>query len=158
MHKKGVQSFLTETRPFELLANAVTSVINPQLYLAGLQASNTIQALHPNMHWASVWSGIALIVNRQTPNHRDSGGSLSMYDLLISAGTHQTCYIDITDLGAEFLYLPGTMLALSGKVLRHGVKSWSGGERICAAHFMKDGVHNRVGQPRPAWPVLEDYL
>ncbi|KZP23224.1 hypothetical protein FIBSPDRAFT_737838 [Athelia psychrophila] len=142
----------------ELLANAVTSVINPQLYLAGLQAANAVQTLQPTVLWASVWSGIALIVNRETPCHRDTGGSVSMYDLLVSAGTHQACHIDIHELGAEFLYLPGTMLALSGKALSHGVKTWGGGERICAAHFMKDGVHNRVGQARPGWPILDDYL
>lgn len=158
MHKKGVLSFIAETSPLELLANAVTSVIHPQLYSAGLQAMHAIQILHPNTPWASVWSGIALIVNRETPYHRDSGGSVSMYDLLVSAGTHQACYIDVFELGAEFLYLPGTMLALSGKALSHRVKSWAGGERICGAHFMKDGVHNRVAQPRPAWPVLDDYL
>ncbi|KZP07464.1 hypothetical protein FIBSPDRAFT_759968 [Athelia psychrophila] len=158
MHKRGVPSFITETGPMELLANAVTSVINPQLYLAGLQAANAVQTLQPTVLWASVWSGIALIVNRETPCHRDTGGSVSMYDLLVSAGTHQACHIDIHELGAEFLYLPGTMLALSGKALSHGVKTWGGGERICAAHFMKDGVHNRVGQARPGWPILDDYL
>lgn len=158
MHKKGVQSFITEIQPLELLADAVTSIINPQLYYVGRQASRLVQTLHPTTPWASVWSGIALIVNRETPLHRDSGGSASMYDLLISAGTHQTCHIDVYELGAEFVYLPGTMVALSGKVLRHGVKTWGGGERICAAHFMKDGVHNRMGQPRPSWPELDDYL
>ncbi|KZP29240.1 hypothetical protein FIBSPDRAFT_727514 [Athelia psychrophila] len=158
MHKKGVPLFISETSPLELLVNVVTSVINRQLYSAGLQAVNAVCTLHPATPWASVWSGVALIVNRETPYHRDTGGSVSMYDLLVSAGTHQTCHIDIQELGAAFVYLPGTMLAMSGKALSHGVKSWSGGERICAAHFMKDGVHNRVGQPRPAWPILDDYL
>ncbi|KZP34555.1 hypothetical protein FIBSPDRAFT_718978 [Athelia psychrophila] len=158
MHKEGVFSFIAETTPLEILANTVTSVINPQLYSAGQQAIHVIQTLHPNIPWPSVWSGIALIVNRETPYHRDTGGSISMYDLLVSAGTHQAAYIEIVELGAEFLYLPGTMVALSGIVLKHRVKSWVGGERICSAHFMKDSVHNRLGQARPAWPVLDDYL
>lgn len=158
MKKKGVPSFVQESYPLELLVNAVTSIINPDLYSAGLKTMQAIQSQHPTTNWMSIWSGIGLIVNRETPYHRDSGGSISMYDLLVSAGTHQTCYLEVAELGAEFLYLPGTMLALSGKVLMHRVASWAGGERICAAHFMKDGVHNRFGQARPAWPVLDDYL
>lgn len=158
MLKKGAPSFIQENYPLELLVNAVTSVINPDLYSAGLQAIQAIQNQQPITLWPSIWSGVAVIVNRETPYHRDSGGSISMYDLLVSAGTHQMCHIEVAELGAEFVYLPGTIVALCGKVLMHRVVSWGGGERICAAHFMKDGVHNRFGQPRPAWPVLEDYL
>ncbi|KZP27740.1 hypothetical protein FIBSPDRAFT_730442, partial [Athelia psychrophila] len=51
--------------------------------------------------WPSVWSGIALIVNRETPYHCDTGGSISMYDLLVSAGTHQAACIEITILQCE---------------------------------------------------------
>lgn len=158
MTKNGVPSFIARSRPLETLVNAVTSVINPELYLAGLHAIHSIQNTLPATPWSSVWSGIALIVNRETPYHRDGGGAISMYDLLVSAGTHQSCYVEVEEIGAEFLYLPGTMLALSGRVLMHRVVSWAGGERICSAHFMKDAVHHRLGQPRPSWPVLEDYF
>lgn len=154
MHKR----FLTSNATFELVVNVITSVINPSLYSAGLQAQQSIQTFHSSSPWFSVWSGIALIVNRETPSHWDSGGSLAMHDLLVSAGTHQACYLDVDELGAEFLYLPGTILALSGKALSHQVKSWAGGERICAAHFMRDSVHHRLGLVRPTWPSLDDYL
>lgn len=158
MQKKGVHSFITENHPLGLLVDAVTSVINPELYFSGLHAIQSLQNGCSTTPWTSVWSGMALIVNRETPSHRDSGGSISMHDLLVSAGTHQVCYLEVAELGAEFLYLPATMLALSGKALSHRVKSWGGGERICLAHFMKDGVHNQLHQPRPAWPLLDDYL
>lgn len=158
MTKCGVPSFIARNRPLETLVNAVTSVINPELYSAGLHAIHSINSSPHATPWLSAWSGITLIVNRETPYHRDSGGSISMYDLLVSSGTHQSCYIEVEELGAEFLYLQGTMLALSGKVLMHRVMSWAGGERICAAHFMKDAVHHRLNQPRPSWPVLENYF
>jgi hypothetical protein len=47
---------------------------------------------------------------------------------------------------------------VTGRVLCHGVSSWSGGERICLAHFMKDVVLDRLGQPRPGWMKLDDFL
>jgi len=148
----------------ELICNAITSVVAPQMYDAGMGAT---QGLCQGMHlanpadafttWSSVWSGISVIVNRKTPLHRDWGGAFPIYDLLVSGGTHTGCFLDIPDLGSRLRYLPGTAVAISGKVLRHGVKDWEGGERVCNAHFMKDAVHQRLGQPRPNWPRLDDY-
>lgn len=158
MRRKGVFAFLKCITPLETLLNAVTSVINHDLYSTGLAAIQRILSANPSIAWNSVWSGFALIVNRETPYHRDSGGSITMHDLLFSAGTHQDCYIEVAELGAEFLYLPGTAVALCGKALRHWVKSWAGGERIAVAHFMKDAVHNRLGLERPGWPLLDHYL
>lgn len=150
--------FLKSMAPLESILNGVTSVINQKLYQSGLEAMQTILTQNPALSWGSVWSGFSLIVNRMTPYHRDSGASISMYDLLFSAGTHQDCYIEVAELEAQFLYLPGTLLAVCGKVLKHRVESWAGGERICVAHFMKDAVHNRLGIARPEWPLLDDYL
>ena len=82
----------------------------------------------------------------------------SDYDLLVSAGTHVDCVLDIADLGASFSYQPGTAIAVVGKVLCHGVKCWDGGERICQDHFMKDAVHDRLGLSRPSWVNYADYI
>jgi len=105
-----------------------------------------------------VWSGFSLIVNRKTFFHRDVGAAPMDYDLLFSSGTHQQCTLDVQDLGLRLSYLPGTGVAIAGKVLRHGVRTWEGGERICQARFMKDAVHDRLGQQRPEWVCHEDYL
>ncbi len=80
------------------------------------------------------------------------------YDLLFSSGTHEQCMLDVRDLGLRLSYLPGTAVAIAGKVLRHGVEAWDGGERICQARFMKDAVHDRLGQQRPDWVCHKDYL
>jgi hypothetical protein len=66
--------------------------------------------------------------------------------------------MEILELGLKMPYLPGTGMAVAGKVLRHGVESWEGGERICQARFIKDAVHDRLGQPRPDWVCFEDYF
>ena len=54
--------------------------------------------------------------------------------------------------------LSGTAIAISGKILRHSVRDWKGGEQICVAHVIKDAVHARLMQPRPSWPMHADYL
>ena len=114
---------------------------------------------HPNLkYWTSVWSGFAEIINRKTYLHCDVSAALMDYDLLFSSGTHKRCMLDVKDLGLKLSYLPGTGVAIAGKVLRHGVGSWDGGERICQAWFMKDAICDCLGQQRPEWVCHNDYL
>lgn len=153
------------TEALEMACNAITVAIAPELYLAG-QASMQLLKQGVGLNsllscvgsWVSAWSGISIIVNRVTPSHRDPGAACSVYDLLVSGGTHTQCSLDVPDIGASFSYLPGTVVGVCGKVLRHKVEGWEGGERICAAHFIKDAVHDRLKQIRPSWPRHPDYL
>ena len=165
LRSSDAAQFLATTYEFNLICNAITAIISPSLYSAGLSAisqihdGSVLRNHHPIVNdWTSVWSGCALIVNRTTPIHRDWGAAASAYDLLVSAGTHTDCDLHLPDIGARFRYLPGTIVGISGKVLRHEVPDWHGGERICCAYFMKDAVHGRLELPRPPWPCLTDYL
>ena len=165
MKKDSTASFLQVTSSQAIISNAITALIAPEQYDGGLAAIQRLKGegvlanMHPNIGlWISVWSGFSLIVNRVTPNHRDFGGAPSDYDLLVSAGTHVDCILDIADLGASFSYQPGTAIAVVGKVLRHGVKCWDGGEQICQAHFMKDAVRDCLGLSQPSWVNYADYI
>lgn len=143
----------------------MTALVAPQQYDSGLAAiqqikdSQELDSLHPNLDcWYSIWSGFSLIVNRMTPFHRDHGALAPCFDLLVSGGTHSDCKLELPDIGATLSYIPGTGVFVTGRVLCHGVSGWSGGERICQAHFMKDAVHDRLGQPRPGWINIDDFL
>jgi hypothetical protein len=157
--------YLKITKHKELITNAITAAIAPDLYQSGLAAIERLKLgeglnkILPCVQlWVSVYSGVALIVNRVTPSHRDPGAAPSSYDFLVAGGDYQQCTLDCADIGARFSYLPGTAIAISGKILRHSVHDWKGGERICVAHFIKDAVHARLMQPRPSWPMHADYL
>ena len=69
-------------------------------------------------------------MNRVTLFHRDLGGAPDHFDLLFSSGTHDICSLKVPNLGAKLLYQPGTAVAMTGRVLWHGVMMWEGGERI----------------------------
>jgi hypothetical protein len=159
------ETFFSSTYSLSVLCNAMTALVASQQYDSGQAAIQQIKdgkeldSLHPNLgYWHSIWSGFSLIVNRMTVFHRDPGASAPCFDLLISGGTHSDCKLELPDIGATLSYAPGTGVFVTGRVLRHGVKSWSGGERICLAHFMKDIVHDRLGQPRPEWTNIDDFL
>ena len=49
-------------------------------------------------------------------------------------------------------------MALPGKLFMHEVGEWSGGERICVSHYMKDNVHECLKVSQPNWPRQDDYL
>ena len=82
---------------------------------------------------------------------------LTMTSSLV-VGHTQSVFLEVQELGLGLSYTPGTGVLIAGKVLRHGVDTWEGGERICLARFIKDSVHDRLGQPRPSWVLHENYF
>ncbi|KAI6098440.1 hypothetical protein EDD16DRAFT_1498337, partial [Pisolithus croceorrhizus] len=107
--------------------------------------------------WPSIYLGIDVIVNQETPPHLDQVSAPSLLDLVVSLGTHDAQF-HISELGTIFCYQPGTMIYLAGKLLTHSVPKWETGERIALAHHMKDAVHNRFGLARPAFTKQKDLL
>ncbi|KAI5993177.1 hypothetical protein EDC04DRAFT_2613445 [Pisolithus marmoratus] len=85
--------------------------------------------------WPSIYLGIDVIVNQETPPHQDQASAPSLLDLV-----------------------PGTMVFLAGKLLTHSVPKWEKGERIALAHYMKDAIHNRFGLARPMFTMQKDLL
>ncbi|KAI6023235.1 hypothetical protein BKA83DRAFT_4053754, partial [Pisolithus microcarpus] len=107
--------------------------------------------------WPSIYLGIGVIVNQETPPHLDQVSAPSLLDLVVSLGTHDA-HFHISEIGTIFDYKPGTMIYLAGKVLTHSVPKWGKGERIALAHYMKDAVHNRFGLPRPPFTQQKHLL
>ena len=160
----GMQ-FIHDIQDAERIVDCILNLICPELHSIGTQAINKLKegAWLENRHesikqWTSMYSGIEVIVNRVTPVHRDPAAAPTMYDFLISAGTHEEVWLDLPDVKARLSYNPGTAVALSGRVLRHGVAKWISGERICIAHFIRENVHERLGLHRPDWVTQRDYL
>ena len=159
-------NFMADIAVTENLCNIMTSLIHPDLFRASQESIYTIKnnpslvaSYHENVQlWPSVFGAIQVIVNRLTPAHRDQGGFPTSYDLLLSLGTHKEARMNLRELGATFRYTPGCVMFLSGKVLLHECMSWSGGDRICVTHFIKDTVHERCSVQRPRWPTEKDIL
>jgi hypothetical protein len=144
------------------ILSAILSVIHPDLYDAGLQ---TIQRLigTPQVdrqdvlrHWASAFSGVAVISNRRTPIHRDTGSRFNWYDLLVTLGRYQNCNLELPSLGISLDYGPGTVVGISGMVLEHEVPEVEG-DRVCYAYFMRDNVHEWAKVPGSSWMDTKHY-
>lgn len=154
LKSQKVRRWLQKVELFERFANAILGIVHPDLLQAGLEANAILNdnSSDKPYNWTSAYSGMDLIVNRITPPHRDAGGALSFYDLLVSLGEGHQANFQVTDLGACFTYQPGTLIFLTGKVLEHAVPAWGGGERAIIAHYMKDLLHDRMDVPCPSLP------
>ena len=95
-------------------------------------------------HWSTVYTNLSLISNRKTPLHRDPQSRSDWFDLLATVGEYQDCFLNIPTLGVQLEYSPGTVVAFSGRLLRHGVIE-EGGDRCCLAYYMRDNIHNWLG-------------
>ncbi|KAI6098689.1 hypothetical protein F5141DRAFT_1010592, partial [Pisolithus sp. B1] len=73
--------------------------------------------------WPSIYLGIDIIVNQETPPDLDQVSTPSLLDSVVSLGTHDSCF-HISEIGTTFDFKPGTMIYLAGKVLTHSVPKW----------------------------------
>jgi hypothetical protein len=123
-----------------MLLGAVVSIINPAVYDTGTRFIQEIRN-HPQRvakrenlgmlmeSWTSPYTSASLISNRDSSPHRDKSGGYSTMDLLLSIGNYSHGRFHVPGLGYEFLYTPGTVIGVTGRVLEHGATC--SGERLC---------------------------
>jgi hypothetical protein len=140
--------------------NLILGLTHPELAAAATRAQRQLRFLPSTRHtlWPSIFTGIAVIVNRITPPHTDRGGEPEWYDLLVSAGSSQKAVLKLDELDAELEYRPGTIVLLCGKCLTHSVDSWGEGDRICLAHFLKANVFKRLGIRKVGWSIQPELV
>jgi hypothetical protein len=147
----GVEAFL----------NCVFFMVHPELQTAGASALDYLKGDSDTSGVANSWSsnfmGIAVIINRRTPAHRDGGGMPPWYDLLLGCGSYEDCTLDLPDLGLKMDYGPRTGVFLCGNLLRHEVKRWGGQDRICYAQFMRRRVLDRFGLVADGWSTQRSF-
>lgn len=154
LRKTVIQQWLEFIEPVEQLLNAVLQVVHPELWSASCSAISSLleDPPIPVPCWPTVYSGMDVIANRQTPAHIDKGGAVTFYDHLVNFGQDHDARFCLDDLDAQFVYRPGTSVLLIGRVFKHAVPPWSGGERLVIAHYSKDLVHDRLQVARPSLP------
>ena len=130
---------MEETAEPEEFLNFVLLLIHPSLHKTGSSILQILQGLQETAEiaslWTSIFTGIAVISNRETPSHVDYNGRMEWYDLLTAKGSHSSCStrLDLPEMGLSLAYGPGTVVALSGQIFEHCVRFWGDGDRICYA-------------------------
>jgi hypothetical protein len=155
--KKAATDWLAKMAPLEMEYSLILGLTHLALAAAATEAKARLlsqpHTFESTSLWPSIFTGIAVIVNRLTPEHKDSGGMHLWYDLLVSAGDAKGVVLKMPELGAEIRYKPGTIVLLCGKSLIHSVDSWGEGDRICLAHFLKENVFKRLEIEEVGWSM-----
>jgi hypothetical protein len=143
---------------------ALLGIIHPELYAAGHQVYHNLidnpailqegdAVLEVLQYWTSPFSGYVIISNWLTLLHRDNYSQGAWYDLLTMVGEYSGSKLILGNLGVELSYELGTMVALLGKLIWHGITE-ADGHRICITQFMRDNMVERAGIEAPRWMTL----
>jgi 2-oxoglutarate-Fe(II)-dependent dioxygenase family protein len=163
------EQWVRENREFSQLCGGLLAIVHSELYSACLDVYDKFyedpetfirnpDAFRDSMEsWGNPFGGLALICNRETPEHRDNNSRYYWYDILATIGKYCGLDIYIPGTGWRFSYESGTLVALGGRALTHAVKE-ANGERICFAYFVRDKVHQHAGKMTGSWPVMEEIL
>jgi hypothetical protein len=151
---KGGRDWLSSIAESSLVLSSIIRVIHPELFEMGMQAMQAMQACGNLIEvlnlWYSIFNGVQVISNRETPIHRDNFTRSEWYDLLATVGPYHGAIFELPGLGIRLAYNSGTVIGLCGRVLQHGV-SIADGERICLAYFMRQNIQRRLGTTMATW-------
>ena len=137
------------------LLGGILYIVQPELFEAGMDCFNRLKA-NESVHkefamftevlelWATPFNALSVICNRASPLHRDAQGDQQWFDLITTVGEYSGAQLILPDVGMQMEYASGTVVAFSGKRLRHEVTPHVG-NRICIAQYMRKPVHRRVG-------------
>jgi hypothetical protein len=100
--------------------------------------------------WIVPFSGLSVISNQETPLHRDVQGRQNWFDILATFGKYTEGRMELPGIGYQLEYNPGTIVAIAGKTVVHGVGKCNA-DRVCIVYYMRDKVHKQLGIPAGGW-------
>jgi hypothetical protein len=144
----------------------ILSIIHPELYQLGreaiVQLAETQESItgHEDLpailrEWASPFSAMSVISNRESPCHRDMSGRNPWYDMLVTTGNYSHGRLELPGIGVRLSYDPRTVVALASRLLVHGAAEIKG-DRACFALYMRNNVHERLGIRAGNWMNLNE--
>jgi hypothetical protein len=129
------------------------AIMHPDMYVMGQEAlvqlggwaererdGNILEVLPM---WPSVYSVTSVMVNQVSPFHLDIQGWPQWLDLLVSIRDHEELDMVLPTIGLRLWYDPGSVLAMSGQLIKHGVGPVSGNRGV-VSFYMRDNVHDHM--------------
>jgi hypothetical protein len=92
-----------------------------------------------------VYEGHQILLNIRSGEHVDRHDPKRSFAGLTAFGGHKGGYLVFPELGIRVRLEPRDGVFLRGRMLRHFVQDWEGGQRICIAHFTHSTVWRMEG-------------
>lgn len=98
-----------------------------------------------------VYEGREILLNVRSGEHYDRQDPKRSWAGMVALGHHRGGYLVFPELGVRMRLEPGDIVFCRGRMLRHFVEDWEGGQRICLPHFTHSSIwrlmkmHHLVG-------------
>lgn len=142
------------------LCSGILRIMHPKLYDIAKTTLDTLRMdplfTHSITNWASVFTAVSIISNRETPFHRDTRGLQCGMDLLTTVGPYSFARLVLPSLKLQMNYSSGSVVGLLGKLVRHGV-SHADGPRVCYAWYVRESIFKYVNAQEVDWASVDDY-
>ena len=162
----GHQFLLNMSESFALMG-ATLVLIHPSLFAAGMNAmakmaAGLVTCKEPDLVkevmklWPLPFNAFLVISNRQTVPHHDVQGMLLNYNLLTTFRSYNDGCFKVLAVSLRFVYNPGTLIRISGKILLHGVGVVSS-DWICITSYFQEKVMERIGMHESESTTHKDF-
>ena len=159
--KPAASDLLDAISESNAILSAILAVMNPVLYDAGWETVKHLRATpeigsHILNRWASIFNGVSVISNCDTPVHWDGNSRWNWYEILASLGSYQNCSLELPDVGISLDYSAGTVVGFLGNTLEHKVAGFEG-DRVCYAYFIRDNMQDWAKVTASDWMNAKYY-
>ncbi|KAG1800543.1 hypothetical protein EV424DRAFT_1332103 [Suillus variegatus] len=155
-------------RPAALIAAALR-VMHPNLYWSSLAtklalglwaADKKLDEMGDRLReWASIFTALAIVCNLCSPMHCNPLSRPQWFDVMTTFSNYGVARMKMLNLGIESVYPAGSMVAGSGRIMRHGL-DMADGDRTAWVWYMRDDVHEFMDIPRADyskyWSLVTD--
>ncbi|TFK58244.1 hypothetical protein BDN72DRAFT_782361 [Pluteus cervinus] len=149
------------------IVNSIAQIMHPQQFRIGMEAIDKLHKDPSHLRegntartvldaWHTPFSALAVISNRSTPSHRDLQSPAKGLDVMVTTGTYRDAFMVLPGIGMELYFPPGTVVALSGSLIQHGVRC-SEVDRVCLALYMRSAVHEKLELSPTSWSNLSHF-
>ena len=159
--KPAASDWLDAISELNTILSAILAVMNPALYDAGWEMVKRLRATpeissHILNRWASIFSGVSVTSNCDTPAHRDGNSRWNWYEILATLRSYRNCSLELPGVRISLDYSPGTVVGLLGNTLEHKVGGFEG-DRVCYAYFIRDNVQDWAKVTASDWMNAKYY-
>jgi hypothetical protein len=89
--------------------------------------------------------GREFLFNRLSGPHTDSQDPQLGWAVLFALGNFKGGYVYFPTLGLRVRLEPGDAVLIRGRVVKHGIEAWEGGQRISVPHFTHTSLWRQFG-------------
>lgn len=130
--------------------NAALKAVDPEHYKRAEALRGRLEDTFPfvnalNTNDPLVYEAREILFNIQKEVHVDRQDPPMSWVVDLALGEHQGGHLVLPQLGLRIRLEPGDVIMLRGRMIRHGVEDWTGGQRISMPHFTHSSTWRMMG-------------